>query len=384
MNYCYIDDKGLEQLKKNPKVIIDDSAKPMYKCTTEVTTVMFVLNNSKEPYTIVPQNELPITGTKAFRIFTDLIKKETGKELKEICGSLARRPETEQFIRRCVPTPVCWSIKSISKRQDIFEHCMKADIKSAFSYEGSKPLPNMNEYKVSYTKRIEPTEEYPFCFYSDGTLSIYNELDSADWERDGTFTVDYNERIFKRDLEYTKRKQKLFTTDIKTIACKAATESLKQVFEKLFEEKENGNKQAKSIMNFFVGYCWAKSKPIYAHIAAVIIARCNKRVIDYAKQLIDEGNMPLLICTDSVAWVNTNPTNIDLKERGNNKLGDFAIEYKDCMICIKSCKAYQIHYCGTTYTTWSGIKKNQSCKMKFGDILQVEDVFEQYEICKNW
>lgn len=71
--------------------------------------------------------------------------------------------------------------------------------------------------------------------------------------------------------------------------------------EPLYKAKQAGDLIAKSIMNQFIGYTWLRKQPQFLHLAAVILARCNNRIIKQAECLIDRGAIPVLIATDSIA-----------------------------------------------------------------------------------
>lgn len=90
-------------------------------------------------------------------------------------------------------------------------------------------------------------------------------------------------------------------------------------------------------------------------------------MINLAEDLINRGNTPLLIATDSIAWLGDS-TAVDVS---NTKvLGGFSWEAKSCNMVVASPKAYQMQFeDGSTITRWAGVDKTTTSSMAFGDIL---------------
>ena len=140
----------------------------------------------------------------------------------------------------------------------------------------------------------------------------------------------------------------------------------------LYEAKQQGDAAAKAIMNIFIGFCHKKTRPSFLHLAAVILARCDNRIIKMAECLINRGCTPLLIATDSIAWqgkVNNVFLPSPIVSKQDKKLGAFVREFVDADICVASPKAYQIRdMFGNVITKWSGIKQGEREKLAFGEI----------------
>ena len=97
-----------------------------------------------------------------------------------------------------------------------------------------------------------------------------------------------------------------------------------------------------------------------------MIRRCN--------QLVHEGNTVLFIATDSIAWKG-NPSPIATDEK---YLGSFTYEGKNIKFLGYSSKAYQwLNNDGKCITKYSGMKKEESAKLGFGELQYKGDAHER-------
>lgn len=281
-------------------------------------------------------------------------------------------------LRKCVPRQISWYTKKQNYRFKKLKNCYKADVSSAFSYEATKKLPTWIGHKT-VEGVVEPTAEYPFAFVSTGRLIIYGELDTDDFWRT-PFYYDKDDRI--KFLQEEKDKAKRFRykkcelskelgreTDaqVYTVLCRASKYTLKSTFEYFYFLKDNGDKRAKAIMNYFIGMCWQKRSPIYLHLAAVIIARCNKRMIDTATTLAKRGNVPLLIATDSVAWCGKPEEDLVDKKKF---LGAFVSELYDGEMFVVRSKKYQMRKGNKLKTVYAGCTDREL--YEFGELDDTE------------
>ena len=108
----------------------------------------------------------------------------------------------------------------------------------------------------------------------------------------------------KQNYEYTRQIANdyhyLVPPQTVTLRCKAA-EGLEQVMVEFYNQRHD-NPDSKFVMNASIGFCHKNKAPIFAHIAAVVLARCDNRMINLAESLMNSGHFPLLIATDSIAW----------------------------------------------------------------------------------
>ena len=282
-------------------------------------------------------------------------------------------PKTFFELRRCVPSQLSWYCKNKEIRYQHLSNCFKADVSSAFSSECCKTLPTWRNHLIK-PGIVQPNIAYPFAFVSTGRLIIYKELDTEDFfgtpfyydraqihkrNREVEVTFGYPKVELEKELGY-KSEEKVYT-----ILMKKAPLTLRETMNYFYNQKQEGNETAKKVMNYFIGMCWQKMNPIHLHLAAVVIARCNKRMIDTAYELVRRNNLPVLIATDSIAWVGK--CEEDLVAR-TKFLGSFTLECEDGEMIIGSSKCYQIKSGNKVATLWSGVPKEVSRQLPFGNI----------------
>lgn len=300
-----------------------------------------------------------ITGYQAYKEVVRMFASMTDKNFSRQFGGAL---EHAKLIKRCVCPPVCYPANEGTAQK--YDKVYKADVSSAYPYEGSKSLPTLKDAKVVNGK-VEPTEEYPFAFYvKGGGLKIWGEFATWDWYRFA-------------DKFYTPWEKGHFVVkEEQTILCKKAEYDLRQVFETMYGLRKE-KPEYKSFMNLFIGYCHRNNNPAFSHIAAVVLARCVNRILTLAEELENRGNQVILIATDAVAW--TGKAEDDLYTRPEDKqLGSLVIEYEDIEACIKGSKCYQLkNKEGKIATFWSGIPKSLTKELDFGEIITAPHKPEQ-------
>lgn len=300
-----------------------------------------------------------------FKIVRAMIKKEMGKPMSDIWG--CAKKGLWGFVK-CVPSQISWFNMSMARKP--LDQVYKADVSSAFPYEACKRLPTLIDHKIVYSYDVQPTEEYPFVFFNNGRL-MFLEEDGTIVDTQ-TFGQYYNWEMASLNYRNRRMQYDYPTYEQDCCLCCKAGPSLKSVMEEIYEQKKRGDKNAKFLMNTFIGYCWRKRQPSYFHLAAVIIARCDNRMVEMARRLLDRGETPLLIATDSIMWNGKDDEMEQLVKikGGNTQLGDLCWEAYDAETIITGSKCYQIrHSNGKVKTTWSGISKSESEKAQFGDVL---------------
>lgn len=294
------------------------------------------------------------------------IKQFFGKGITDIWGC------ADKFLWgfvKCVPSQISWYNTAYSN--DFLDDIYKADVSSAFPYEACKRLPTLVGHKIIYSYDVEPTEEYPFVFFNNGRVLFLEEdgtiVDSEDFKSSlyyNTMAAENNYKLRKTMYNYPS-----FKEDV-CLCCKAAP-SLQAIMEEIYEEKKHGDKHAKLLMNRFIGCCWRKSQPSYFHLAAVIIARCDNRMVKEARRLLGRGETPLLIATDSIMWKGKDDEMeqfVKIKD-DDTQLGDLCWEAYNAEAIIAGSKCYQIrHSNGKVKTIWSGVSKEISDAAEFGDV----------------
>lgn len=258
--------------------------------------------------------------------------------------------ETNHEFKPYIPKGMLWARSSLND----YKHCYKADIRSAWPYEYSKPLPTLHKRK-DVDGYAEPNNDYPFAFYTltNKRYSIKSILPCDGWT---TTAFEPNE------VEHT-------------ILLGVAKHTLRSTVDYFYKNKKEAKDAEtrqlyKNILNISQGMMQStKAKNTFSYIPAVMIARCNCRMSKIVKQLEDEGNIPLMVKTDCVIWQGQ-PSNI---ANYGVELGDFAYENNghELWVCIKSTNIYQTFDTITKEidTKWSGrIAKDFKNSLKFGEI----------------
>lgn len=299
--------------------------------------------------------------------FQEKVNEYTGKGINDIFGGLPM--EYHQY-RGCVPSPINWaSFWLCNKRGEVAENCVKADICSAYGTEASKSLPDCHSFVIQKRSgKVEPTAEYPFAFYlHSGHMAIYGEGDTYTLNQSKYITCDHTTPIFDYQEE--------------TLLCPAATQTLEDVFQNLYEGRKD-HPEYKGVMNMTIGMFHRKKTRFDSEnlwpLAAVIKFRCNKRIIDVCGWLEQKGQKPILINTDSIMWEGDYNDEFYEIFSDEKKLGNFTFEYKSCRAVMRSSKIYQIQDKETeeTITRWSGSHtKKYTSMLAFGQIWQ-ESVYE--------
>lgn len=326
------------------------------KYNTEITA--FICKNAicyKVVYRVKdPEADDEITGTRAFNFVNNLYQKKT-KSRVDIYDDYGYSDELKFLIKNCVPSPINYANPAFIYEK-LLGRCTKADVSSAYPFEATKSLPTLNDCLVFNNIEVAPSEEYPFAFYpKSGTLAIYNELDTHDF-------------INRPEYERNSYKPNLIDDDM-TILCKACDKTyLADIYKEMYSQRKE-HPEYKQYMNLSLGYMEFNKNPLLAHIKAVVVARCNTRVLAIS-DILTERNIPtLLIATDSVSWIGPNQPDIVDPDK---YLGAFALEFENCSMNICGAKSYQYMLKdGTTHTKWSGKPKSYTDTLKFGDMYKI-------------
>ena len=267
-----------------------------------------------------------------------------------------RKYENEyKDVKKCVITQVDYAFKGAMNK--ITNNCYKSDVSSAYPYQLTKSLPTLHNCK-RIKGRVEPTEEYPFAFYiKSHHVKIYNELYTKDFG-DSSFYAPY-----RNDTLKWRPNDNVSADEDETILCKVAEYELSDIFEKMYSERKV-KPELKTYMVACIGYFHKNTDPTLSPIAAVVLARCAKDMLERCKILTEEGNLVLLVNTDSIIWKGKQ-SSLSKKEK---KLGNFCIEYENIRVAIKSVKAYQLDTTKGVITRHSGLDKEISKNLKFGEI----------------
>ena len=294
-----------------------------------------------------------IGGTYAFKLISKIFKEYHGVSLIEAFG---RCPI---ILKKMVPAPLLWL--NPEYRYKICTNVYKADVSSAFGYELSKPLPDYHTATMR-TGKFEPTKEYPFAFYTkSGNIAIYGEFDTSN-----------NEKLPVHDER--KKYIHIPPEQEQTILMKAAQYDFYGICRQFYNERKQ-HPENKLLINSFIGFLQStllwKGGLFMGHITAVVIARCNQRMIRYCERLHDMGRKILLVMTDSIMWSGGEFSATEKEKR----LGAFYEEYANVVAIYYSYGQYAIAKDKKFY-----VVKHQGIDGKRVDVANVKSIKDLDEL----
>ena len=291
----------------------------------------------------------------AFEHIQNLYISNIGKKKSLFSTFSGMKYKKEYFdIKKCVPVQVQYLNNKFKGK--IVTGCTKADVSSAFPTQMTKALPTLHDCK-RVKGRVEPNEDFPFAFYIKS--HHIKTLDGIDTRK---FCNEFY------SMYYFTVYENVDESEDETILChampKAEHDALADAFKDLYEHrKEDSN--LKFFMNASIGFFQLNSNPRLSFISAIVIARCNSDMFERAKKLQKNKKEVLFIATDSIAWKGGE----DKIATDEKYLGSFTYEGKNIKFLGYSPKAYQwITPEGKTTTKYSGMKKEESAKLKFGEL----------------
>lgn len=311
-----------------------------------------------------------IEGHDAFQIIANQFKKRNGISISSAFGSdnrLTRR------IKYCVPSPINYPPKDFDQPLKTFNNISKSDVSSAYAFEASKDLPTLEGSRI-LNGYVKPTKDFPFVFYlKSGHMAIYHELDTRKWDsikdKYGLryYTYDPIVNDYQHPSQLRLRHPDVSEEEEESLMCKLSPYSLSPEMNALYDDRKFHPERNKRIMNLCIGYFQANARPFLCHISAVVLARCVQRMLDYAIYLERTGKIVRLINTDSIAWQGPQDFNITTMTKS---LGSFTFEAENAKLIVVGAKTYQLLKTdGQLITRWSGVKKEWTQELHFGDIL---------------
>ena len=304
------------------------------------------------------------SGMQAYRAIEDKFNYYNNTKTLALESIFSGRKYRSEYslIKLCVPVQI--QFMNVGYKGQIVEGVYKADVSSAFPTQILRDLPTLHG-SIIVPGRVEPSEKYPFAFYVNShhikTLDGYDSHEMNCW--------------FYR--EYYKCDDSIKDEDELTILCPKMSEKYHEALAKAFEdcyENRKDNSFYKFVMNATIGYFQRNNNPALSFISAIVILRCNIDMIRRCYQLENEGNTILFIATDSIAWKGK-LSSVAIDEK---YLGSFTYEGKNIKFLGYSCKAYQwLNNKGECTTKYSGMKKNESAKLKFGELQYKGDAQER-------
>lgn len=241
-------------------------------------------------------------ATPALKTVKDEFKTIQNESFKTCFGTV------EENILRCIPKQFYWS-----KKSRYVGPANSVDFSSHYPAAACGILPDSH---TAITKKgtVAPTAEYPFAFYiKSGHIAIYNELDTHLWLANRFKDYLFRKKTVRKHFDDTFKDIPL-NEDI-TILMKSAKYTLKEVYNKLYNSRKD-DEDAKLFLVASIGQMHRKNyvRDKYAHLAAVIIARANKRMIDLVSKL--ELKEIIQIQVDGVIYTGDKKLGIDNKYLG--------------------------------------------------------------------
>ena len=364
-SWSMFDSEDRKEIRVNREIKVeiekDEEGTDSYACTVEFHRYVWLKNK------VIPVEDSVVddeeTGMNAYQRIEDKFNEFNHTKtlaLESILSGRKYRP-LYSLIKGCVPVQI--QFMNVGYKGKIVEGVFKADVSSAFPTQIMRDLPTIHG-SILVPGRVEPSEKYPFAFYVNShhikTLDGYDSHEMNCW--------------FYR--EYYKCDDSI-KDDEMTILCPKMSDKYHDALAKAFEDCYNHRKDDnfnKFVMNASIGYMQRNSNPAISFISAIVILRCNIDLIRRCYQLEDEGNTILFIATDSIAWKGK----LSSVATDEKYLGSFTYEGKNIKFLGYSCKAYQwLNNDGKCITKYSGMKREESAKLGFGELQYKGDAHER-------
>jgi hypothetical protein len=255
----------------------------------------------------------PIDDEKNFRMSADRGKTAIAlveKKFNEVYPDVTLRTAfgySPKEVKRCIP-------KSFYFTNDRFkgialEMVSVADFCSQYPSNACGFLPDWGKH-VEIEGTVAPSEQYPFAFYiNSGHCAEYGGYDTHNW---------LSSRFYKALFRWLGKEDGFRMIDPKddiTILCPKSNYELTKVYEYYYALRHDpkNQKNAKLVMNASIGYFHLKNynERRLAHIAAVIIARSNQKMLDLIKKIGDINVVHIAV--DGIIYLGDKRVGVDDK-----------------------------------------------------------------------
>ena len=365
-SWSIFDSEDRKEIRVNREIKVeiekDEEGTDSYACTVEFHRYVWLKNK------VIPVDDSVVddeeTGMNAYQRIEDKFNEFNHTKTLALESIFSGRKYRSDYslIKLCVPVQI--QFMNVGYKGQIVEGVFKADVSSAFPTQIMRDLPTLHG-RIIVPGRAEPSEKYPFAFYVNShhikTFDGYDSHEMNCW--------------FYR--EYYKCDDSIKDEDELTILCPKMSEKYHDALAKAFKdcyEHRRDDSFNKFVMNAGIGFMQRNTNPALSFISAIVILRCNIDMIRRCYQLEDEGNTILFIATDSIAWKGKlSPIATDEKY-----LGSFTYEGKNIKFLGYSSKAYQwVSNDGRCITKYSGMKREESAKLKFAELQYKGDAHER-------
>lgn len=246
---------------------------------------------------------------------------------------------TPEAYKICVPKQLYYINKSLCDRK--LQHVSGADFSSHYPSSACGKLPNFHKIK-KYQGRVLPNPAYPFAFYlKSGHIAIYNEFDTHDYlEKFGKYPELFLS-LWKLDPKDDYKQNLRVTDDEEETVLMAASEFELTDTMLYFYDLRHQDEDAKLVMNAAIGNFHRREYTKYklAHIAAVIIARSNNKMLKIVEDVIAKSgfNSILHIVVDGIMYLGKYEIGDNVKE-----LNHLNQEFTDCNAILLKANFYAI------------------------------------------
>ena len=303
-------------------------------------------------------------------LFEDKFREFNGLTLRKAFGYV------EATFKACIPKQFYY------KKEDCISTPARIKMIKASSIDASSQYPSgcLGRLPDAHTgvkvdHYVEPTEEWPFAFYSDGHCAEYGVFNTRKW-----LYSDFGACLFRFDQTHKYCLLDLTDDKIETILMKPSEYTMDETWHYFYDQKKKCKKgspeyeEAKDVMNMCIGMWHRKDKDEkpsgydydnhgsfrMAHIVAVAIARGNQKILNKIYDDIGPANV-LHVCVDGIIYKGGYKQGID-----ESKLGEFAQEFINCDFVM------------VDYNNYIAMKDGKCVKFKHGsfDLLDGEVIDE--------
>ena len=307
-------------------------------------------------------------------LFEDKFRELNGLTLRRAFGYV------DAVFKACIPKQFYYLNENYRSTESKIKRVKASSIDASSQYPSGclGALPDAHT-GVKVDHYMEPTEEWPFAFYSDGHCAEYGRFNTRNW-----LMTDFGGCLFRFDQSHKYCLLDLPDDKIETVLMKPSQYTMDSTWEYFYEQKQKCEKgtpeyeEAKGVMNKTIGMWHRKDRDEkpggfdynnhgsfrMAHVVAIAIARGNQKILE---KIYNDIGVPyvLHVCVDGIIYRGGYKQGID-----ETKFGQFAQEFTNCDFVM------------TDYNNYIAMKDGQCVKFKHGsfDLLDGEVIDE----CKDF
>ena len=281
------------------------------------------------------KDRVNMQGIKPGSIIKETFKVIEGKRMRDVFGTTC-----SDDLMQCVPKPLYFIQKNMQFMN--IENVKCIDMTAMYPSCANGKLPTTKD-SIKVNGRIKPNKEYPFAFYlKSGHCAEYGGFDTHDYT-EGNIPRELKDKLIL-NADFSRRYKNIEDKDEVTWLMKAADKNLERLFNYFYEKRQTSEDEleqniCKFVMNAGIGtlhrnpnhrYGNKKGLPIagYYHIAAIIKARANQKMINAYRRVTLKGNLVLQIIVDSIIYTQDVKDNLGQYDK---QMGTFHIECENAV-----------------------------------------------------